>query len=218
MHVVLGGGGSAKDEAAAIAHFASCVGGSRRVLYIPWASPDPAEAELTAWAEATLAAHGISDVASATAVEGWSGERIIDFDGLFIGGGNTYLLLSRLIETGVAPVIRRAVRAGVPCYGGSAGAIILGAHIGSCAHMDSNDVGLTALDGLDLCDGLVVWPHYTPQDDGLIQRLVQTVGRPVISLSEDSGACYGSHGMIAFGPGDVARWIDGRKEPVPQAA
>ena len=56
-----------------------------------------------------------------------------------------------------------ALRGGV-VYGGSAGAIVLGANISTCAHMDHNDVGITDMHGLDLLDGHAVWCHYQAAD------------------------------------------------------
>ncbi len=206
--IAVGGGGSAEDEAGVLSRFASFVGRGARVLYIPWAMPDPAEPRLSRWATSALLAHGIGEVVTASDV------RPLDAEfgacgGAFLGGGNTYLLLHRLRETGVGARLVERAREGMPCYGGSAGAIVLGAHIGTCAHMDSNDVGLEDLRGLDLLGGLAVWCHYRANDAPKISEFVNRTGIGVISLAEDSGLALTPEGIAAIGPGEVRKWTPG---------
>jgi dipeptidase E len=52
-------------------------------------------------------------------------------DGIFIGGGETFVLLGELHRTGQLEVIRRRVAAGVPYGGSSAGANVAGLLIGT---------------------------------------------------------------------------------------
>ena len=52
-------------------------------------------------------------------------------DGIFIGGGETFVLLGELYRTGQLELIRRRVAAGVPYGGSSAGANVAGLRIGT---------------------------------------------------------------------------------------
>lgn len=52
-------------------------------------------------------------------------------DGIFVGGGETFVLLGELYRTGQIEVIRERVAAGVPYGGSSAGANVAGLRIGT---------------------------------------------------------------------------------------
>lgn len=52
-------------------------------------------------------------------------------DGIFVGGGETFVLLAELYRTGERELIRRRVAAGVPYGGASAGANVAGLIIGT---------------------------------------------------------------------------------------
>lgn len=52
-------------------------------------------------------------------------------DGIFVGGGETFVLLAELYRLGQLPVIRARVAAGVPYLGTSAGANVAGPFIGT---------------------------------------------------------------------------------------
>ena len=57
--------------------------------------------------------------------------RLRTADGIFVGGGETFVLLRELYRTGQLEVIRERVRAGVPYAGSSAGANVAGQRIGT---------------------------------------------------------------------------------------
>ena len=131
MKIVLGGGGSATAEAEVLAHFASLVQGGR-ILNLSWAQPDPGDPRIHEWVEHTLCPLGIREVTTVSDVRAVRFDETVD--GVFIGGGNTFHLMARLRVTGVAAALVERARAGLPCYGGSAGAIVFGAHIGTGDH------------------------------------------------------------------------------------
>ena len=107
MNIVLGGGGSAQDEADVLAHFASLVHRGR-VLNLPWAQPDPAEPRIHQWVEQRLCPLGVREVKTVAEVSAEAVRLDDSIDGIFIGGGNTFRLLARLRSTGVARGTGRA--------------------------------------------------------------------------------------------------------------
>jgi dipeptidase E len=213
-NVVAGGGGSASAEADVLAYFSGLVGRSGRILDVPWAQPDPTDPALSSWARLALGEHGITQVDTMTSVEA-VGERLDAYDGVFMGGGNTFLLLERLRATGFGVELARAVRAGLPCYGGSAGAIVLGVSIEPCLHLDRNDLGMTDLAGLDLFGGRAVWCHYHAGDRALIERFCRARHIEVLAVPENAGAAFDSCTLRSLGAGVVDVWAsDGRAYPL----
>lgn len=203
LRVVLGGGGSAFDEERVLARFAATAGANARVLYVPWAQPATTRPELGDWASSVLSEHGIARVDVASAI----GRRALDaHDAVFIGGGNTFLLLHRLRLTGMDVELVRAISGGVPCYGGSAGAIVLGAHIGTCAHLDENDIGLTHLAGLDVLGGRSVWVHYEPGDRERMRAFATETGCGLLVAAENAGFAFDGTTVESIGPGHTEVW------------
>ena len=67
-------------------------------------------------------------------------ELIAQADAIFVGGGETFVLLAELTRTGQLQQIRARVLAGVPYGGASAGANIAGLHIGTTNDFPVTDV------------------------------------------------------------------------------
>lgn len=61
-------------------------------------------------------------------------------DGIFVGGGETFLLLAELYRTGQLELIRARVAAGVPYGGSSAGANLAGVLIGTTNDFPVTDI------------------------------------------------------------------------------
>ncbi len=82
-------------------------------------------------------------------------------DAVFVGGGNTYALLSRLKDARLLDPIRERVRAGMPYAGASAGSNVAGPTI-----LTTNDWNVVALSDFTAL-GLVAFnvnPHYREAD------------------------------------------------------
>ena len=120
-------------------------------------------------------------------------QRLGEIAAVFVGGGNTYALLSRLRAARLLPILRRRVRAGLPYVGTSAGANICGSNI--LATNDWNVVGTSRFDAL----GLVPWtinPHYLETDpamaatsetrDERIREYLLVNANPVIGIEENT--------------------------------
>ncbi|MCB0079389.1 MAG: Type 1 glutamine amidotransferase-like domain-containing protein [Caldilineaceae bacterium] len=187
--VALGGGGGATDSRLLDATFAGWLGTHGRLLYWPIAMRGMIPfAECYAWLTATFAPLQVTDITMWTELDGHQRHELDRFDGIYIGGGNTYGLLAECLASGFDRHLVAYVVQGGAVYGGSAGAVLLGKNIQTVAHMDRNLEGLQATACLNLARDHAVWVHYTAQDDARIAELVAQFGEPVLALAEPAGA------------------------------
>jgi dipeptidase E len=200
MKIALAGGGDAEDSRLLDEVFAAWLGPHGKLLYWPVALRGirPLEACLE-WVTATFAPWNLTDIALWTDLSAHQAGELDKFDGVYIGGGNTFSLLAQLQESGFDHHLKTYVQCGKPVYGGSAGAAILGRDIMTVGHIDSNDVGLTQTLGLDLAAGHVLWVHYQPEDDRLIEEYMWQYAYPVLAISERTGIVIEDAGMRTVG-------------------
>ncbi|MDD5376647.1 MAG: Type 1 glutamine amidotransferase-like domain-containing protein [Candidatus Gracilibacteria bacterium] len=110
---------------------------------------------------------------------------IEDYDAIYIGGGNTYKLLDFIKRNSLDIRLIKYISQGGIVYGGSAGAIILGADIRTVS--EENDSDYPNNKGLNLLDGLSLRCHYTDSDDSLLKSLPEILNHPVLAITEESG-------------------------------
>ena len=211
LRLILAGGGDAPDSRPLDDRFAEWLGPQGRLLYLPVASGGKADgyAGHLAWITSVFRPLGVADIRMWTEPESHTPAELDDFSGVYIGGGNTFRLLHLLRRTGFDMVLRRYALAGGAVYGGSAGAIVLGADIASCERDDPNTVGLSGTRGLDLLGGHDVWCHFVPDQAAQVQAWADASGRPVYALTERAGLCVeggevrsaGSDAFPTFTPG-----------------
>lgn len=137
-------------------HFA----GRERILFVPYASPGglPHD-EYTVLVSRALGPLGLG-------IEGIHASSdpvraVREAEGIFIGGGNTFLLLRELYALGLLDPIRDRVAAGMPYMGSSAGSNVAGATIGT-----TNDMPIVhppAFEALALVP-FNINPHYLDPD------------------------------------------------------
>jgi len=173
-------------------------------MILPWARRDPADPACHAWVEHALAPFGRFELTTVTRMSASAVRaELATTAGLFIGGGNTYRLLERLRNTGTDELIAERVRAGLPCYGGSAGAIVFGRDIGTCAHIDQNESALEDLSGLDLCAGRSLFCHYEPAHRAHVETFRAEHGTDVFCLPENAGLRIADRNAFALGAAEV---------------
>jgi len=155
--VLLGSGGIATDERRQIYrdlvadHFRDC----DSVLFVPYASHDHSSytsrmQEFQGSGGPTLV--GIESLGDPLAA-------VNQMQGIYIGGGNSFLLIRELHEKGLVEAIRDRVLSGVPYLGVSAGA-----NVASPTMMTTNDMPITLPPSFDSL-GIVPFqinPHYHP--------------------------------------------------------
>jgi len=149
-------------------------------------------------------------------------DTLAGVEALFMGGGNTYALLSRLKDSGLLGAIRERVLAGMPYMGASAGSNVAGPNI--LTTNDWNVVGLTTFDALGLVP-FNVNPHYLETDpamapgsetrDTRIEEYLLVRDNPVIGIEEETMArveggvatVVGAGRIKVFGRGREPRWL-----------
>jgi dipeptidase E len=122
-----------------------------------------------------------------------------EFDAIYLGGGNTYLLMAELMNSSFDQHLRTYAHQGGIIYGGSAGAVVLGKDIRTVSHMDRNHIGLAEMNCLNLTNDHSIWPHYQPGEDKHIEEFVQMHQQPVLAISERSGVILEGGRMRAVG-------------------
>ncbi len=136
---------------------------SKTVAFIPTASRGSLYSPVMGLAEHALRRMDL-DVCSLDIADA-PYERIHDViessDMIFVGGGNSFLLLQEMRRSGADEIIAEAVANGKPYIGESAGAVVAGPDIGYIRDMDDVKAAPLLHDsrGLGLVDFRVI-PHY----------------------------------------------------------
>ena len=90
-------------------------------------------------------------------------ESLEKCDGIFIGGGNTFLLLDKLYQYSLIDILKNKINSGIPYLGTSAGSNICGMTIGTTNDMPI--VHVKSLEALGIID-FNINPHYLDPIDG----------------------------------------------------
>jgi dipeptidase E len=191
--VLLGGGGGPDDERPVLDRFIELVGHGE-VAYWPIALAPERYEDATAYATSALR----RPVSTWAQLREHTPDEVAALAGVFIGGGNTFQLLNEVRLAGLADAVGYLAANGV-VYGGSAGAILLGADIGTASVFDRNDVGLTDTRGLGLIGEHDVWCHFVDSHRDHIRQRAHAVDRPVLALTERSGAEVADDRLQAIG-------------------
>ena len=91
-------------------------------------------------------------------------EQLEICDGIFTGGGNTFLLLNKLYEFNLIEDLRYKINSGIPYLGTSAGTNICGFSIGTTNDMPI--IHVKSFEALGIID-LNINPHYIDQIEGI---------------------------------------------------
>ena len=134
--------------------------------------------------------------------------RVRDAEAIFVSGGNTYALLSRLQAAGVLDLLASRVREGLPYIGTSAGTNLAGPNI--LATNDWNVVGATRFDAMAVVPW-VINPHYRETDpamapgsetrDQRIGEYLQMNPHPVLGIEEQTAVRVEQGAATVLGQG-----------------
>lgn len=195
--IYLGGGGSEVDEAN-IWDLAFKSG--QRVVVWPFAMPSDRWQGTKEWITGSLARFG--DFASISLGLEGPDFGLRDADIVAIPGGNTFRLLDHLQKHNLLPALQEFLDNGGRIYGGSAGALILGASIAmtdsAVGGQDDNIVeGLSNMQGLNALGGCMAYPHFELGADnfeGHCRRWSEEHGVTVIGMPETCGIQFDPSG------------------------
>jgi len=161
--------------------------GVTRVLFVPWALQDLdgyTATVRTRLKEMGFEVHGIHEAEDLVAA-------VNEAEGIFIGGGNTFRLITRMHDSGVMGPIRERVRQGMPYMGSSAGT-----NVATPTIMTTNDMPIVQPPSFESL-GLVPFqinPHYRDPEpnsthkgetrEDRIREYHEMNARPVVGLRE----------------------------------
>jgi dipeptidase E len=198
----LSGGGGAEDSSLLDRAFAETVGPGP-VWYWPVAmfQGDHDYGACLEWFTGIFAPLGLTEIQmwDGTGAPGELTRRLSQSRAVYIGGGNTFRLLSIVKQHGLLDPLRAFAANGGAVYGGSAGAAFLGADITTVAHLDTDPHGTDDTHALDVVAGHGVFVHYEPQDIRHVDQWRSRHGRPVVALHERAGAVIADNRLTAVG-------------------
>lgn len=159
-NLFLSGGGDKRDSFLLDSLFASSLKNEKVLGYIPNATQSKPYEDCFAWFKSVFLPMGIT---SFVLMMDLKNPVLNNLGGLYIGGGNTSKLLTEMRWSGFNRVLKESISSGLPTYGGSAGAIVLGKTILTAP--ESRELKKHLCDGLDMLDGFSVYCHYDRRTD-----------------------------------------------------
>ncbi len=201
---ILGGGGDA-NQSKEVDEFFSALLPRKKFLFIPHAvAPKIWSFEKTyEWIQKPEAFKDIE----ITMWEDITNKTLSDlkkFDAVYIMGGNTFTMLDQLKKTHFLDLLPDFLDTKKLVYGISAGAILMGksiaiAEIGPNGEGDTNEIGISALDGLNLLKDYTVYTHYLESEDDQLFAYSTEHSSPIIGIPEESGIYVDGKDLKALG-------------------
>lgn len=170
MRIFLCGGGDGDQTRDACRSLNDVIDHTRPILYLPFAMENANFESCHEWVRGELQCVDVPDIEMVKSAEELAGTHVENYSAIFIGGGNTYKLLNGLKASGSFEKIQGYIEQDGIVFGGSAGAIIFGYDIESCAPMDQNGVGLKDTKGFNVLNGYSVFAHYTNGSSRLTEQ------------------------------------------------
>jgi len=135
--------------------------GCKKILFVPYARPSG-----ISHLEYTEKAKNVFKILNLEIIDYTNEdlrESLEKCDGIFIGGGNTFLLLDKLYQYSLIDILKNKIDSGIPYLGTSAGTNICGITIGTTNDMPI--VHVKSLEALEIID-FNINPHYLDPIDG----------------------------------------------------
>mgnify|MGYP000528577840 CR=1 FL=1 len=206
MKLYLSGGGSGKQNHFAYINFFRIIDKSKPILYIPLAMESTMYKSCYNWFKNEINSYNFNKFEMVKSSLELSKLDLNNYSALFIGGGNTYKLLSELKENDNINKIKKYLLNGGIVYGGSAGAIIFGKDIDGCKLMDEkNDVNT---EGLNFINNYSLLCHFNNNNLKLNKKYLTTYSiknkllflpeEDVLVINDNSIKIIGSHKYAIF--------------------
>ncbi len=222
MKVFICGGGSGKQTVRALHRLNEVINHALPCLYIPLAMEEEQYDSCYQWITGELSGIEIPGIEMVRSAEELARKHLADYSFLFIGGGNTFKLLYDIKRVSMFEPIRAYLQNGGVAFGGSAGAIIFGEDLESCALDDDNDVGLKDTEGFDVMEGISFLCHFTnrlPEHDRKSEAYLLKISehRKVYALPEEDTLFVHDSQVEAITDRPYYIFENGRKTEVPAA-
>ena len=214
MKLFLSGGGSEAFDLDK--QFLKEIDKTKPILYIPIAM-DPKRhpySECLEWIKRYLGAFGFDNIEMATDLKSISKKDLEKFGGIYIGGGDTSILLKAIKESGFYEHLKYLVANDLPIAGGSAGAIIFAKTILPAIEAEGNPAKLEDLTGFNVLKDFELDAHYEPEmDSGIKAYMDKHKMEKVVALPEKCGLYVTDKEMKVMG--EHSAWVfdeHGKKE------
>lgn len=186
--IYLSGGGNEKQSFSLDKFFFNKLPKNGSFLYIPIALRGHkfySTAHL--WMKNITELHNRADVHFETAndLKRYSLVDLKKFNGVYIGGGNTWNLIQELKNSGFVNILIQYFETGGQLYGGSAGAIIMGKRID--VNDDENNLSIRDVSGFDLLNKFSVVCHFKNEQNERFKNWAINNNLPIICLPEETG-------------------------------
>jgi len=216
MKLFLNGGGSGEKVLLAYQKFNELVDHTKPLLYIPLAMTKHRYPDCLEWIKTELKDINISNIEMITSADEILTKKLNDYCAIFIGGGNTFKLLSELKESGAFDKIREYIDNDGIIYGGSAGAIIFGYDINSCLYADENVVDTKDTKGFNYLNGKSLTTHYTnkSEEEKATDYLIEytKTNEDVYAISEETTIYIEDNNINFIGEQNVYCFSKGNKK------
>lgn len=186
--IYLSGGGNEKQSFPLDKFFFRTLPKNGRFLYIPIAlRGHKLYPTAHLWMKSITELHERADVQFETLDDPskYQLDLLKEFNGVYIGGGNTWSLIKELKDSGFSDILIQCLQAGGQVYGGSAGAIIMGKRIDT--HDDENKVDLKDTSGFNLLNNFSIACHFKDEQNERFKMWAINNSLPIICLPEETG-------------------------------
>lgn len=162
MKLFLNGGGCGKQTLLTYKEINKIIDHNKPVLYIPLAldEVDYPYDSCYEWIKEEISSIGIPNIDMVRSFEELADNDFNNYSLIYIGGGNTYKLLSGIKTKNIYNKFEEYVQNDGIVYGGSAGSVIFGMDINIIEIMDDNIVDLKDTRGFNFLNGISLFPHY----------------------------------------------------------
>ena len=203
MKLILNGGGVGDAAKSARALLNGLIDHNKKILYIPFAWPDPTYNGCLEFMTKELSDVEKIGIDMVKSTEEFLSKNLNDYSCIYIGGGNTYKLLNDLKSSDAFNKISNyLVNDNGIVYGSSAGAIIFGKDLDSCNTDDENEVGLIDNNGFNMINGYSLLCHYSsrePERTELSRKYLIELSesKPIFAIPEED-TIYVDNDKIEF--------------------
>lgn len=205
-HIFLAGGGSAEDSRFLDEQFVKTLDLTKPLLYIPNAIRSKPYQSCLEWFRSVMVPLGV------TLIEMWDDlhprHPVDGIAGVYVGGGDTVKLLKEVRGADFDKYLREVARSGVPLYGGSAGAIILGEDIRTAP--EANKLAPSETAGLKIIENYSIVCHYKVDDEEATRKLTKLLSQNIIAIPEKAGGYVAGKTLSAYGTEPLAIFQENR--------